>query len=355
MKGSWRWTWGAGAAGTVLVVALNVAAQTATPPKDAVATIGNEAITMSELEKISATDLAKVEEQRYRVLDSRLGAMIAEKLLTQEAKRRGVSLEALLQAEVAAKTSPVTGEDVNAFIAQNRERLPKGDEAELKPKVADYLHQLQLNQRTEAFVNSLRDKTTVQVFLKPPEPIRFTVDGKGGFARGPEDAVVTIVEFTDFQCPFCKGVVPTLKELVTKYGDRVRWVFRDYPIVGLHPNAPLVHEAARCAGEQGKFWLFHDLAFERSPAATPNDLRKYAAEVGADVAAFGQCLDSHKHRAAIAADIETGTKLGVTGTPTFYINGQLVVGNQPLAEFQRVVERELNRLVAAPPPSINPR
>jgi protein-disulfide isomerase len=135
----------------------------------------------------------------------------------------------------------------------------------------------------------------------------------------------------------------------------VRWVFRDYPIVGLHPDAPLVHEAARCAGEQGKFWLFHDLAFERAPAATPADLRKYAAEVGADVTAFGQCLDGHKHRAAITADIEAGTKLGVTGTPTFFINGQPLIGNQPMAEFQRVVERELNRLVAAPPPTVNPR
>jgi protein-disulfide isomerase len=359
----WRWMWGAGVAGAVLAITLNASAQgttpapAAAPPKDAAAMIGNDVISMTELEKLSATELASLDEQRYRVLDRKLGLMIAERLLALEAKRRGVSLEALMHAEVTAKTPPVTGEDVNAFISQNRERLPKGDEADLKVKVADYLHRLQLNQRTETFVTSLRGQTPVQVYLKPPDPVRVSVDSKGGFARGPEDAKITIVEFTDFQCPFCKGVVPTLKELITKYSDQVRWVFRDYPIVGLHPDAPLVHEAARCAGEQGKFWLYHDLAFERAPAATPANLKAYAAEVGADAAAFSQCLDSHKHRAAVAADVEIGSKLGVTGTPTFFINGQMVVGNQPPAEFQRIVERELGRTAAAPAPTptVTPR
>ena len=341
-------------AGAVLAMALSASAQAPTVPKDAVATIGDEVVSLTDLEKSSAIELASLDEQRYRVLDRKLGLMIGERLLTLEAKRRGVSIEALMHAEVTSKTPPVTGEDVNAFIKQNRARLPQGDEADLKVKVADYLHRMQLNQRMDAFVAGLRTQTPVQVFLRPPDPIRVSVDGKVGFSRGPADAPVTIVEFTDFQCPFCKGVVPTLKELVTKYSDRVRWVFRDFPIAGLHPDAQLVHEAARCAGEQGKFWLYHDLAFERAPAATPANLREYAVEVGVDAAAFGQCLDSRKHRAAIAADIEIGAKLGVTGTPTFFINGQALVGNQPLAEFQRVVERELARTASAPPPPTPP-
>jgi protein-disulfide isomerase len=347
MKTGWRWTWGAGVAGAFLAMTLTVSAQTPQPPKDAAATIGDEVISMADLERSSATELASLDEQRYRVLDRKLSQIIAERLLAREAKRRGVSLEALLHAEVSSKTPPVTGEDVNAFIAQNRARLPQGNDPELKSKVADYLHRLQASQRTEAFVASLRTQTPVQVYLKSPDPVRVEVDPKIGFARGPETAPVTIVEFSDFQCPFCKTVVATLQQVVTQYSDRVRWVFRDFPIAGLHPEAALVHEAARCAGEQGKFWPYHDLVFERAPAASPAALRAYAAEVGVETAAFSQCLDSHKHRAAVNADLEAGTKLGVAGTPTFFVNGALLVGNLPLAEFQRVIERELARTAAS--------
>jgi protein-disulfide isomerase len=345
MKIGWRWLWGAGAAGAWLAMTLTVSAQTSPTPKGAAATIGDEVISMADLERSTATELASLEEQRYRVLDRKLTQIIAERLLTREARRRGVSVEALLHAEVSSKTPAVTGDDVNAFIAQNRERL-KGSEADLKARVADYLHRLQVGQRTEAYVASLRLKTPVQVYLKPPDPVRVKIDGDVGFARGPRDAPVTIVEFSDFQCPFCKTVVATLKQLTAQYSDRVRWVFRDFPIAGLHPEAQRAHEAARCAGEQGKFWPYHDLLFERAPEVSPAALRAYAAQVGAEAAAFSQCLESGKHRAAVNADIETGTRLGVTGTPTFFINGQLLVGNQPLAEFQRLIERELGRTAA---------
>jgi protein-disulfide isomerase len=140
--------------------------------------------------------------------------------------------------------------------------------------------------------------------------------------------------------------VATLKQLAAQYPDRVRWVFRDYPIAGLHPDAPLAHEAARCAGEQGKFWPYHDLLFERATDVSADALKRYAAEIGADRAAFDQCLDGHKYQAAVNADIDAGTKAGVTGTPTFFINGQPLVGNQPLGDFQAVIERELARTAA---------
>jgi protein-disulfide isomerase len=319
------------------------AAQTGGAPAGAAAKIGDEVISLADLEQLSATELASLEEQRYRLLERKLTQLIAERLMTKEAKRLGISLEALLNAEVTTKTPAVTADEVDAFIKQNRNRLPQGNEAELKAKVAEYLHRQQRTQRAEAYLATLRTKTPVQVYLKMPDPPRVRIDGSVGHARGRADAPVTIVEFSDFQCPYCKTVVATLNQLLAQYPDRVRWVFRDFPIPGLHPQAQRAHEAARCAGDQGKFWPYHDLLFERAPNVAPAALREYAATVGLDAAAFDRCLESGKHRAGVSADMELGAQLGVTGTPTFFVNGAPLVGNQSLAEFQKAVERELAR------------
>src|SRR5262245_15109877 len=223
-----RWSCRAGAAlvGAWLAMTLTAAAQTPAVPKNAAATIGDEVISLIDLEQLSATELAGIEEQRHRVLERHLNQLIAERLVSREAKRLGISPEALMHAEVTSKTPPVTGEDVDAFIKQNRSRLPQGDEADLKAKVADYLYRLQRNQRAEAYVATLRMKTPVQVHLAAPDPPRVKLDQSVGFARGPREAPITIVEFSDFQCPFCKNVVATLKQIVAQYPDRVRWVFR---------------------------------------------------------------------------------------------------------------------------------
>jgi len=344
-----RWMVSAGVAGALFVVTGSVVAQKTDAPRDAAATIGDEVISMTELEQSAATELASLEQQRHRLLDQKLNQIIADRLLAREAKKRGVTVDVLLRDEVSTKVPPVPDADIAEFMAQNRARMPRGNEAELKARVADFLQRQRINQRREAYVASLRTQTPVQVHLKAPEPIRVQMDPSQGYARGPKEAPVSIVEFSDFRCPFCKAVVPTLKQLAAQYSDRVRWVFRDFPIPALHPDAPLAHEAARCAGEQGKFWPYHDVLFERAADASATALKQYAAEIGADRAAFDQCLDGHKYQAAVNADIEAGSKVGVNGTPTFFINGEMLVGNQPLAEFQRLIDRELARTAARKP------
>jgi protein-disulfide isomerase len=161
--------------------------------------------------------------------------------------------------------------------------------------------------------------------------------------KGPATAPVTIVEFTDFHCPFCKQVLPTLTQIESQYGDKVRLVFRDYPIDNLHPAARRAHEAARCAHDQGKFWTYHDALFANAPKASPEQLQTYAQEVGLEVSAFEQCFNSGTYQAAVQRDMEEGTRVGVTGTPAFFINGRLVSGAQPLESFVRVTEEELAR------------
>jgi protein-disulfide isomerase len=181
------------------------------------------------------------------------------------------------------------------------------------------------------------------VNLKPPPIQRVEVSIQGAPFKGGDKAPVTIVEFSDFHCPFCKRVVSTLAQLESKYGDKVKLVFRDFPIESLHPGASKAHEAARCAGEQGKFWPYHDKLFAGPSKSSPEILKGFAKEVGLNGAAFEACLNSGKHQAAIKKDIEEGQRLGVTGTPAFFINGRLFTGAQPLEAFARVIDEELAR------------
>jgi protein-disulfide isomerase len=152
--------------------------------------------------------------------------------------------------------------------------------------------------------------------------------------KGSARAPVTSVEFSDFHCPFCKRVLPvlpvlpTLNRLESQYGDNIRLVFRDFPIDNLHPGARKAHEAAQCAHDQGKFWAYHDLLFANAPKASPEQLKTYAQEVGLDVVAFEQCVNSGTYQATVQEDVEEGTRVGAIDTRTFFINGRLLMGAQ---------------------------
>jgi protein-disulfide isomerase len=307
------------------------------------AKVGEEVISLEDVEQAVRPQLAKIEEQRHTIIEDKLDQLIGDRLLAQEAKRRGIPVEQLLKAEVYAKVPEVTDEQVNQFISQNRSRLPQGEEGELKLKVWDFLRSQKVNERRLAYIQALRTQSKVTVYLEAPAAARMPVSGSRGFARGAKDAPITIVEFSDFQCPFCKSVIATVKQVMDKYPGKVRWVFRDFPIPVLHPAAVKAHEAARCAAEQGKFWEYHDLLFDKTSRQTPEELKQYAKDLKLDSASFGQCLDSGRQEAAVNRDVEDGTRLGVTGTPTFFINGRQLVGAQPLTTFQRVIDSELTR------------
>jgi protein-disulfide isomerase len=154
---------------------------------------------------------------------------------------------------------------------------------------------------------------------------------------------VTIVEFSDFQCPFCQRVAPTLKRVRDAYGDRVRIVWKDFPLTSIHPQAFKASEAAQCAHEQGKFWDYHDRLFANQQALQVESLKKYAADAGLDAARFGSCLDTAKYAERVQAQMGAGTELGVNSTPAIFINGRLLSGAQPYETFTAVIEEELQR------------
>lgn len=175
----------------------------------------------------------------------------------------------------------------------------------------------------------------------PEQVQRFDVPVDDDYIYGPEDAPITIVEFSDFECPFCKRwydqVWLRLKE---EYPDQIRLVYRDFPLPG-HPNAVPSAEAANCAGEQGQYWQFHDLLFSDRYGLNEQAYLDYAGDLKLDMAAFQQCIEERRYKEEVEADLEWATQLGVSSTPTFFINGIPLVGAQPFEVFQQVIELEL--------------
>ncbi len=170
-----------------------------------------------------------------------------------------------------------------------------------------------------------------------PAPIEVSADDDP--AVGPEDAPVLIVSFSDYQCPFCaRFALETLPQILEAYEGKVRFVFRDFPF---HTYAQKAAEAAECADDQGQFWAYHDTIFQNQSALTLDDLKKYAADLGLDTAAFDECLDLGKYEEEVQSDLQAGLGYGVGGTPTFFINGRVMVGAQPFAAFQALIEEEL--------------
>ena len=171
-------------------------------------------------------------------------------------------------------------------------------------------------------------------------PVDVSVDDDP--AQGPEDAAVTIIEFSDFQCPYCARFnTDTLPQILSNYADRVRFVYRDFPLTSLHENALKAAEASECADDQGAYWKYHDLLFQNQAALDDASLKNYAASLGLDTAAFNQCLDSDKFLSEVQKDEQDGITAGVQGTPAFFVNGVLIEGAQPYTVFQAAIEAAL--------------
>jgi protein-disulfide isomerase len=316
----------------------------AAPPAGAervVATIDGERITEAELDRAVGAELGRLEQQIHDLRQRRLDAMIGERLLAREAAKRQLAVDALLTNEVDAKLAPITDEDVTRFYEANKARLPNAPN--IRDQIRSYLQMQRREDAKDDFIGALRASAAVSITLVPPPVRRAEVTVDTAPIRGEVAAPVTVVEFSDFHCPYCRTVQPTLLQLLDRYPGKVRLVYKDLPLDGLHPNARQASEAARCANDQGKFWPFHDALYS-SAAGTDvsiEALTGHATKVGLDVAAFKQCLDSDRHLAGIQRDVEQAERLGLSGTPAFFVNGRLLTGAQPLEGFAKIVDEEL--------------
>lgn len=304
------------------------------------AEVNGQAVTAEDLDHALGVKLTELQEQIYALKREQLNALIADRLLSQEANKRGILVAALLDAEVTTKVGLVTETEIESVYQSNKSNL-QGSETELREKIRASLQQRKLAAQRVQFVQSLRAQGTVVDRLQPPPVVRVQVSTDGVPIRGTADASVTLVEFSDFHCPFCKRVQPTLTRVLEKYPSKVRLLFRHLPLDALHPQARGAAEASWCAQDQGKFWEYHDLLFANAPKAAQDDLKHYAEQSDLDVKKFESCLSQNVHRDNIQRDIDEVTKLGMSGTPAFFINGRLLSGAQPLEKFVQVIDEEL--------------
>ena len=318
---------------SVLALTALVGVSVAEPP---VATVGARAITRAELEKQVKPKLVEIESQRYEALSEGLNEMVADELFKQEAKARGISMEALEQQEITGKLSTPTDAEIQKVYDDNKEQLGDATLESVKPRIVEYLQQTQAAQLHAAFIEKLKGKYKTTINLRPP---MVEVSAGGSPERGPKNAPITIIEFSDYECPFCKRAEASVQQVLTTYGDKVRFVYRNFPLP-MHKDARPAAEAALCANAQGKFWEYHAKLFASSDLSK-DKLQSMAAEVGLDRGKFDACFDKTEFTKAIDKDVEDGSNVGVNGTPAFFINGRMLSGAQPFEKFKEVIDDEL--------------
>jgi len=313
--------------------------QTRGPADGVVAVIGHTQISAAQLEETIGSQLAALRSQEYNLKRQALETLIGPALLSSEAAARGLSVEELLRIEVERKAAPVTEAEVKAIYEGTRERYEGRAEVDAMMLIQQTLQRQRIDERRLAFVKELRARAGVRVLLEPP---RVAVDPGNAPSKGPTGAPVTIIEFSDFQCPYCRQANVTLQKLEERYRDKVRIVFRDFPLA-MHKQAPKAAEAAACAHEQGKFWEMHDRLFANQANLQVSDLKRYASEAGLDTHQFDQCLDSGKYTVTWQEGMKQGSRYGISATPTFFINGRMLVGAKPYESFAEMIDDELNR------------
>lgn len=328
----------------LLTACSSSAAQQKQPaPGDVVATVGPTSITLAQVDQKALEEPAgnfgsvKLSQALYEARRGAVDELIAGVLIDQEAKARGMERAALIEQEITAKVSPVSETDISSWYEANRARVQGATLDQVRQPIRAYLTQERMQRVRDQYLATLKGKTPVHVLLEPP---RQQVAAANGPVKGPANAPIEVIEFSDFQCPFCQRANPTVEQVLSTYGDRIRFVYRHYPLPS-HPNARPAAEASQCAAEQGKFWPYHDKLFANPSKLGDADLKQQAAELGMDAAKFNACVDSHKYAAQIAADMKDGEAAGVNGTPAFFINGRLISGAQPFSEFKRVIDEEL--------------
>ena len=314
------------------------------------ALVNGEAITEAQVSAAAATDLATLEAKKAEspgtyerdklvIMHAALDSIIEDKLVAAEAARDRVTKEQVIYSEIESNVPTPSPEEVEAFYQANKSQITIPHDQAI-PRVKQYMMDQARKHYRDAMVYMLKKQFPVKILL---DPVRTNIATAGYPSQGPDTAAVTIVEFWDFQCPFCGGLFPTLKAIEKAYPDKVRLVYRQFPLTSIHPFAQKAAEASLCANDQKRFWEFHDSMFSDQMHLTVDDLKKRAVDLKLNTTEFNSCLDTGAKVSAVKKDIEEGTKAGANSTPSMFINGRFLSGNQPYADIREIIEDELQR------------
>jgi protein-disulfide isomerase len=312
------------------------------PPQDVVAQVGGKQISLKDVDAKAGGRVLTIRNQEYQLRRTALDELIAVEVLAREAAARQISVEQLVAAEIEARVTPVTDEEVRLMYDSAPASARNLPEAEGLKSLAESMRKQRLNVRRVQLVSELRRKFGVRAWLDAPR-LAIAPQDANEPSRGPIGAPITLVEFSDYQCPFCARATDTLKQVEARYPGKIRRVFRDFPLP-IHADAPKAAEAAGCAGDQSKFWEMHDELFKNAQSLKTPDLVRIAGGLGLDTPAFTRCLEAGTHAAGWTRDKAEGERYGVAGTPAIFINGRPLQGAAPLQEFVRIIDEELERV-----------
>jgi protein-disulfide isomerase len=297
--------------------------------------------TLSGDEKVK---LFEAEQAYYNALEEVLVQRYIKTFFDDFGKKNNINDPGAAQAKYFEGKVVVADAEVDKFLEENKENpgLQKIPEGERKPQIRSYLENRSRQGAMRELVDQAKSSGKIQVAMaKPVEPKLEVTDG-GNVALGNPNAPISIVEFADFQCPFCARMVPTIKEVLKKYDGKVKWVYRDFPLREIHPEALPSAVVATCAGKQGKYWDMHHKLFENYQTLGDALYTKLAGEMGLDSAKFEECRKDPAMTQEALNDMADGNKLGVQGTPTYFVNGRKAPGD--MRELSRLIDEELAKL-----------
>jgi protein-disulfide isomerase len=309
-------------------------------PSGSVAEVEGVPVSAADLDERVGNRLVRLRQEEYEIRRQALDEIVYDRLLEKEAKKRGVSVKELVQDEVDRQVPEPDPKMVERIYEQNAGRFSGRPKEGVLDEIRSAVKNQARQARQTAFAKSLREKAKVKIALEPP---RATVPIPASAPTlGPDGAPVTIVQFVDYQCPFCHRAQSTIDQILSSYPGKVQLVHRDFPLDG-HPQAMPAARASRCAGEQGKFWDYHRSLMSVKGPMDDSDLKSRAAGLKLDPTAFATCLASDRFDAAIHAAFDEGTRVGVNSTPSYFVNGRMMTGALPFEDFREVVDSELER------------